>query len=101
MILLHEKQTKYWLQIIPEVEALECEQEPDIEDFTLGPFDAERLGEVPPESNWSDWFPPPPRLTEWELDELADRVDVEAEKHDLNPDAYQIGVFFNEGKHDL
>ena len=52
----------------------------NIEDFTLGNFDVECLGDTPPESDWSDWFPPPPRLTEWELCELTDWVEIEAQK---------------------
>ena len=70
-----------------------------IEDFILGKFDEECLGEFPPESDrhipagdWSDWFPPPPRMTEWEHCELTDWVEIEAEKHDLvpNPDNYPL-----------
>ena len=57
-----------------------------IDDFYLGAFDDECLSELPPESDWSDWFPPPARLTEWELDDLSDWVEIEAEKHDLSPD---------------
>ena len=61
-----------------------------INDFILGAFDDEYLSELPPESDWSDWFPPPARLTEWELDDLSDWVEIEAEKHDLisDPDFY-------------
>jgi hypothetical protein len=41
-------------------------QQPDIQsgllvdDFLLGTFDQQSLGETLPESYWSDWFPPPP-----------------------------------------
>jgi hypothetical protein len=65
----------------------------NIEDFTLGKFDEECLGDTPPESDryvpegdWSDWFPPPPRLTEWELCELTDWIEIEASKKELIPD---------------
>ena len=51
-----------------------------LDDFLLGAFDEQSLGEIPPESDWSDWFPPPKRMTEWELYELTDWVEIEAEK---------------------
>ena len=51
-----------------------------LDDFLLGAFDEHSLGETPPESDWSDWFPPPPRMTEWELYEMTDWVEIEAEK---------------------
>ena len=57
-----------------------------LEDFILGKFDEECLGDSPPESDWNDWFPPPPRMTEEELDVLTDWVEIEAEKHNLEPD---------------
>jgi hypothetical protein len=47
-----------------------------IEDFILGMFDEAFLGEIPPELDWSDWFPPPPRLTERELCDLTDWVEI-------------------------
>ena len=69
-----------------------------LDDFLLGAFDEQSLGEIPPESDWSDWFPPPPRITEWELCELTDLVEIEAEKHDLLPDTdtYPIDDFFSQ-----
>jgi hypothetical protein len=42
-----------------------------VNDFILGRFDEKCLGENPPEDEWGDWFPPPPRLTEWKLCELT------------------------------
>jgi hypothetical protein len=70
----------------------ECSNK-SLEDFTLSKFDEEYQGGNPPESDryvpegdWSDWFPPPPRMTEEELDVLTDWVEIEAEKHNLEPD---------------
>ncbi len=73
----------------------ECSKK-SLEDFTLGKFDEEYLGDNPPESDWSDWFPPPPRMTEEELDVLIDWVEIEAEKHDLepDPDTYPLDDYF-------
>ena len=92
-MLLHEKQAVYWSLTYPEVEETWAESRLTLDDFILGLFDAECLGEWPPESDWyvpagdwSDWFPPPPRLSDWELDELSDWVELEAAKHDLSPD---------------
>ena len=51
-----------------------------LDDFLLGVFDEKCLGETPPESDWRDWFPPPPRMTEWELYEMTDWLEIEAEK---------------------
>ena len=51
-----------------------------LDDFLLGKFNELSLGETPPESDWSDWFPPPPRMTERELYELTDWAEIEAEK---------------------
>ncbi len=82
-MLLHEKQADYWCLATPEVEGVWAESRLTSDDFMLGPFDAERLGERPPESDWGDWFPPPPRMSDWELGELSDWVELEAEKHDL------------------
>jgi hypothetical protein len=74
-----------------------------LEDFTLGKFDEEYLGDNPPESDryvpvgdWSDWFPPPPRMAEEELEKLTDWVEIEAEKHDLepDPDTYPLDDYF-------
>jgi hypothetical protein len=49
----------------------ECSKK-SLEDFILGKFDDECLGDNPPESDWNDWFPPPPRMTEEELDVLGE-----------------------------
>ena len=74
-----------------------------LEDFILGKFDEECLGDSPPESDryvregdWIDWFPPPPRMTEEELDVLTDWVEIEAEKHNLepDPDSYPLEDYF-------
>ena len=89
---IYEKQAVYWKLAYTETEE-DC-QEPslNITDFILGRFDAERLGEAPPESDWRDWFPPPPPMTDWELDDLADWVELVASRHDLvsDPDKYPI-----------
>ena len=73
----------------------ECSKK-SLEDFTLGKFDEEYLGDNPPESDWSDWFPPPPRMAEEELEKLTDWVEIEAEKHDLepDPDTYPFDDYF-------
>jgi hypothetical protein len=72
------------------------------EDFSLGSFDKDCLGETPPEPDrsspdwgWSKWFPPPPPLTEEELCDLTDWVEIEAAKHDPFPrtDTYPLEVF--------
>lgn len=84
---LHEKRAAYWLQIVPEVNVAAVDLKPQVENFTLGSFEEERLGEKPPESDWSDWFPPQPSMTDWELDEFKDWVDVESAKHILSPDS--------------
>lgn len=77
------------------------------EDFCLGCFDESRLGETPPEPDgsvpdwgWRDWFPPPPRLTEVELCDLTDWVEIEAAKYDPSPDEehYSRKVFLIERK---
>jgi len=68
-----------------------------IGDFILGKFDEKCLGENPPEDEWGDWFPPPDRLSEWELCELTDWVEIEAQKHDLLPDpeTYPLTEYFD------
>ena len=73
----------------------ECSKK-SLEEFTLGKFDEEYLGDNPPESDWSDWFPPPPRMAEEELDVLIDWVEIEEEKHDLepDPDTYPLDDYF-------
>ena len=70
-----------------------------MEDFILGKFDEECLGDNPPESDWIDWFPPPPCMTEEGLDVLTDWVEIEAEKHDLEPgpDTYPLEDYFIQG----
>lgn len=92
MMLLHEKQAVYWRPAYPEVEVISDEPGLTIEDFILGPFDTECWSEYPPESDWSDWFPPPPRVTDWELYELADWAEIEISQHKitLNPDHYPL-----------
>ena len=59
-MLLHEKQIVYWSLANPEVEETWAESRLTLDDFILGPFDAECLGDKPLESDWSDWFPSPP-----------------------------------------
>ena len=68
-----------------------------IEDFILGSFDDECLGDAPPETDWNDWFPPPPRSTEWEMGELTDWVEIEAAKKDIypDPDTYPLTDYFD------
>ncbi len=84
MELLREKQADYWLLSLPDSVVVDEEPKLKTNDFIMGPFDAEYLGEHPPESDWSNWFPSPPRMTEGELEVLTDWVEVEAEKHELN-----------------
>lgn len=69
-----------------------------IEDFLLGRFDEECLSDDPPESDWSDWFPPPPRLNWDELGLLAEWVDEQADRHDLWPDPELYPISFFEGE---
>jgi hypothetical protein len=90
MIFLLEKQTVYWSLAYPEVEETFEETDLTIDDFILGPFDTECLSEYPPESDWSDWFPPPQRIMDWELYELADWAEIQIGKQEitLNPDHY-------------
>ena len=96
MLLLKEEQAVYWRLADPDTEEVCTETLVAIADFILGSFDAECLGEHPPESDWSDWFPPPPRMTDWELEVLTDWVEIEAEKRDLNPDpdTYPLEDYF-------
>ena len=95
-MLLHEKQAVYWRLATQETEEVCEESDLTIAGFILGPFDRECLGEESPESDWSDWFPPPERLTDWELCELTDWAEIEAQKHDLipDPDTYPLTDFF-------
>ena len=101
-MLLHEKQIVYWSVAYLEVD--ETLEEPGLrlDDFFLGPFDWQCLSELPPESDWSDWFPPPPRLSECELYDLTDWVEIEAEKHDLlpDPDTYPLDDYFLTSHHE-
>ena len=94
-MLLKEKQT-VWQLVSPDEEKSSEEPRLTIDDFILGPFDTECLGERPPESDWSDWFPPPPPMTEWDLEALTDWVEIEAKMHDLNPDpdTYPLEDYF-------
>jgi hypothetical protein len=93
---MHEKQAVYWRLTRQETEEDCVETKLTIADFILGPFDKECLSEEPPESDWSDWFPPPPRMTDGELNELSDWVEIEASKKDLfpNPDNYSLTDYF-------
>jgi len=75
-----------WELVQAEIALIDERCKKSLEDFILGKFDEECLGDSPPESDWNDWFPPPLRLTEEELDVLTDWVEIEAEKHDLFPD---------------
>ena len=82
-----------WELVQAEIALIDERCKKSLEDFILGKFDEEYLGDSPPESDWYvpegdwiDWFPPPSRLTEEELDVLTDWVEIEAEKHDLFPD---------------
>jgi hypothetical protein len=84
-MLLHEKQTIYWRLATQEIEEVCEEPRLTIADFMLGPFDKECLGEDPPESDWSDWFPPPLRMTDEEMEELSNWVEIEASKKGLFP----------------
>ncbi len=95
-MLLNEKQAVYWSLANPEIGETLAESRLTIGDFILGPFDEEYLGERPPESDWIDWFPPPPRMTDLELCELTDWVEIEATKHDLipAPDTYPLEDYF-------
>ncbi len=99
-MLIHEKCATFCIQVVPESDAGASDLEQNIEDFTLGPFDEERLGEKPPESDWSEWFPPPPRMTDWEQDELTEWVEVESAKHNLypDPDSYPPDDFYEQGE---
>ncbi len=54
-----------WEQTEEKFRQPEIRPELRLDDFLLGAFDEQNLGETPPESDWSDWFPPPPRMTEW------------------------------------
>ena len=63
-------------------------------DFLLGKFDENCLGDTPPESDWSDWFPPPPMMSECEFEALLEWVEVETRKLNLRPDpgAYLLSM---------
>ncbi len=78
-----------WPMCMDEIEHAGPPLETRIEDFMLGRFDEECLSDDPPESDWSDWFPPPPRLTWDEFGLLTEWVEAEADKHDLWPDPDQ------------
>jgi len=85
-----------WERVQAEIALIDDCCKKSLEDFILGKFDEECLGDSPPESDWNDWFPPPPRMTEEELDVLTDWVEIEAEKHDLEPgsDTYPLEDYF-------
>jgi hypothetical protein len=95
-MLLQEKRTVYWQLANPQIEEVCREPRHDITDFILGTFYEDSLGEKPPGTDWIDWFPPPPRMTDWELYELTDWVEFEAANHDLNTDrdTYLIDDYF-------
>lgn len=92
-----------WLLLyMDEVERAGPSQEMHVEDFMLGRFDEEYLSADPPESDrhipvgdWSDWFPPPPGLTNEDLDVLTGWVEAEADKRSLwaDPDQYPQSIF--------
>lgn len=87
-----------WPLCIEEIEHSGPLQAAGIEDFMLGWFDEECLGDDPPESDWSDWCPPPPSLSWNEVALLAEWVEAEVDKHDLwpDPDLYPITMFKGE-----
>ena len=97
MEVLYETQKDVnWELVQAEIALIDDCCKKSLEDFILGKFDEECLGDSPPESDWNDWFPPPPRMTEEELDVLTDWVEIEAEKHDLepDPDTYPLEDYF-------
>jgi hypothetical protein len=61
-----------WVLVQAEIALIDECCKKSLEDFILGKFDDECLGDNPPESDWNDWFPPPPRMTEEELDVLGE-----------------------------
>lgn len=87
-----------WPLCIEEIEHGGSLQVVGVEDFVLGRFDEECLSDDPPESDWSDWFPPPPKLNWDELGLLAEWVDEQADRHDLwpNPELYPMTRFEGE-----
>ena len=87
-----------WPLCFEEIEHGGPRQAGGIEDFLLGRFDEECLSDDPPESDWSDWFPPPPQLSWDELGLLAEWVDAQADKHSLWPDPEQYPLSFFEGE---
>ena len=97
MEVLYETQKDVnWELVQAEIALIDERCKKSLEDFILGKFDEECLGDSPPESDWNDWFPPPPRMTEEELDVLTDWVEIEAEKHNLepDPDTYPLEYYF-------
>ena len=97
MEVLYETQKDVnWERVQAEIALIDDCCKKSLEDFILGKFDEECLGDSPPESDWNDWFPPPPRMTEEELDVLTNWVEIEAEKHDLepDPDTYLLEDYF-------
>ena len=61
-----------WVLVQAEIALIDDCCKKSLEDFILGKFDDECLGDNPPESDWNDWFPPPPRMKEEELDVLGE-----------------------------
>ena len=97
MEVLYETQKDVnWERVQTEIALIDDCCKKSLEDFILGKFDEEYLGDNPPESDWNDWFPPPPRMTGEELEKLTDWVEIEAEKHDLepDPDTYPFDDYF-------
>lgn len=97
MEVLYETQKDVnWERFQAEIALIDDCCKKSLEDFILGKFDEECLGDSPPESDWNDWFPPPPRMTDEELDVLTDWFEIEAEKHDLepDPDTYPLEDYF-------
>ena len=97
MEVLYETQKDVnWEWVQAEIAPIDDCCKKSLEDVILGKFDEECLGDSPLESDWNDWFPPPPRMTEEELDVLTDWVEIEAEKHNLepDPDTYPLEDYF-------
>jgi len=92
------RRKQHWPLCMEEIEHGGPPRTAGIEDFLLGRFDEECLSDDPPESDWSDWFPPPPRLSWDELGMLAEWVDEQADRHNLWPDPEQYPLSFFEGE---
>ena len=71
MEVLYETQKDVnWERVQAEIALIDDCCKKSLEDFILGKFDEECLGDSPPKSYWNDWFPPQPRMTKEELDGL-------------------------------